>query len=606
MTTGTGSPQGTPPSIFNDVIGPVMRGPSSSHCAAALRIGRLARDLMGGRISGVLVEFHPGGSLATTHQSQGSDMGLFGGLMGWDATDPRLVGSTRALEEAGIRVDIRITDFPASHPNTYRLTLRGPEDPHSMTALSTGGGMIEVVEVDGAPLSMAGDCHETLLFLRGSRISKSADLLRFLGEQLPTHEVLLHEGPDSMGGSPGDQFSDVGEASLRGAGGRRKGMTGEPTGGGHTIIRIKGRAFPPAEVLEEVASRFSIREIRTLAPVLPVQSPRTMDLPFLTTRGLSAHNDSLAAAGQRRLDLWELAVLYERARGGISGEEVMERMRGIAGVMEGAIREGLQGTEYADRILGAQSGSFRQGMESGRLLDAGLLNRIILYVTAVMEVKSSMGVIVAAPTAGACGALPGVCVGAAHAMGLSLEDVSRAVLAAGMVGVFITARSTFAAEVCGCQAECGAASGMAAAALITLAGGTTEEALAAASMALQNTLGLICDPVANRVEVPCLGRNVMAAANALSCANMALAGYDAVIPLDEVIAAMDEVGRSLPHALRCTGLGGLSVTQTARSIERGLGGESARTCNVSGPVRHRRGAGEGGRGLPMSGGPPRT
>jgi len=138
------------------------------------------------------------------------------------------------------------------------------------------------------------------------------------------------------------------------------------------------------------------------------------------------------------------------------------------------------------------------------------------------------------------------------------------------VGVFIAARSTFAAESCGCQAECGAASGMTAAALVTLAGGTTAEALTAASLALQNTLGLVCDPVGNRVEVPCLGRNVMAAANALGCANMALAGFDAVIPLDEVLGAMDEVGRSIPRPLRCTGLGGLSVTETAKRIERDL------------------------------------
>jgi len=148
-------------------------------------------------------------------------------------------------------------------------------------------------------------------------------------------------------------------------------------------------------------------------------------------------------------------------------------------------------------------------------------------------------------------------------------------LAAGLVGVFIAARSTFAAEVCGCQAECGAGSGMAAAALVTLAGGTTEEALGAASMALQNTLGMICDPVANRVEVPCLGRNVLAASNALACANMALAGYDAVVPLDETIQAMDEVGKSLPHQLRCTALGGLSVTKTSKEIEARLGGEAS-------------------------------
>jgi len=155
-------------------------------------------------------------------------------------------------------------------------------------------------------------------------------------------------------------------------------------------------------------------------------------------------------------------------------------------------------------------------------------------------------------------------------MNLSDEAVAKAMLAAGLIGVFIATRSTFAAEVAGCQAECGTAASMAAAALVTLADGTTPQALAAASMALQNSLGWICDPVASRVEVPCLGKNVMAASNALACANMALADYDAVIPLDEVIETADRVGRSLPRELRCTALGGLSVTDTSKEIEKNL------------------------------------
>jgi L-serine dehydratase len=148
--------------------------------------------------------------------------------------------------------------------------------------------------------------------------------------------------------------------------------------------------------------------------------------------------------------------------------------------------------------------------------------------------------------------------------------MTRALLAAGMIGVFISAHATFAAELCGCLAECGSGSGMAAAALVALAGGSARQAVDAASMAIQNVLGMICDPVANRVEVPCLGRNVLAASNALACANMTLAGYDAVIPLDEVIETMGRVGKSLPMELRCTALGGLSITPTSKAIEKTL------------------------------------
>jgi L-serine dehydratase len=311
-------------------------------------------------------------------------------------------------------------------------------------------------------------------------------------------------------------------------------------------------------------SEKSVFCIKTIAPVLSVLSRKETTVPFIDCDGMTAYN------GGRNLKLWELALRYEAARGDISPETVFEKMRHIGSLMRGSIAQGLKGTVCTDRILGWQSGNFKAQMERNILLDGGILNRIILYVTATMETKSAMGIIVAAPTAGSCGTLPGVCLGASDATGLSENDIVKALLAAGLIGVFISARSTFAAEICGCQAECGAASGMAAAALVSLANGTTRQAVNAASMALQNIFGMVCDPVAKRVEVPCLGKNVLAASNAVASANMAIADFDPVIPLDEVIEAMDRVGRSIPGELRCTGRGGLSGTKTAKAIEKQL------------------------------------
>src|SRR6187549_2633142 len=125
------------PSIFNDVIGPVMRGPSSSHCAASLRIGRLCRDLMDGHLNSILVEFDPNGSLATTHKSQGSDMGLFGGFLGWEADDERLPESDKHIVTAGINISIKITDIGNSHPNLYKITLSNKQETRKLTAIST-------------------------------------------------------------------------------------------------------------------------------------------------------------------------------------------------------------------------------------------------------------------------------------------------------------------------------------------------------------------------------------------------------------------------------------------------------------------------------------
>lgn len=459
-------------SIFNDVLGPVMRGPSSSHCAAALRIGRLARDLMGGKIERVLVEFDRSGSLPTTHASQGSDMGLFGGLLGWDAADERLPDSAIALRDAGIELCIETVDVGDPHPNTYRLTLSNDGESHTLHAISTGGGMIEVIRIDDQPVSFFGD-----------------------------REVRL----DTLG-LPG----------------------------------------------------------RYLQPVLPVLTLPETTVPFKSALGMLRYD-----AG-KETPLWKLAAQYEGQRGGLTEDEVLAKALDLIHILRRSIAQGIAGTHYEDRILGHQSGKFAERMQAGTLLGGGALNRIVLYVTALMEVKSSMGVIVAAPTAGACAALPAAVIAMAEELGLDETEMAKAFLASGLIGVFIATRWSFAAEVGGCQAEGGSAACMAAAALVQLGGGSLTQSLAASSMALQNMLGLICDPIANRVEAPCLGKNVMAASNALSCANMALSGYDPLIPLDEVIETAKRVSAQMPRELRCTNLGGLSISPTSQAIEERL------------------------------------
>jgi L-serine dehydratase len=509
-------------SIFNDVIGPVMRGPSSSHCAAALRIGRLARDLMEGEIAEVLVEFDRAGSLPTTHESQGSDMGLFGGLLGWDADDERLPDSAQALADAGIKLRIETVDVGDPHPNTYRLTLRNAREQHSLIAISTGGGMMEVIKIDGVAMSMDGGYHETLIWL-----PKTA------ADEFEGDEVLHH---------------DAGECQ---------------------IIQVKAAAFVDTDHLPVIA-------VKRLAPVLPVPSRQNMSVPFTSCA------EMLTLDGERHTPLWRLAVEYETARGQFTEREVINKMIAIVRILRKSITSGIAGTSYENRVLGHQSGRFNELMQAGKLLNGGALNRIVLYVTALMEVKSSMGVIVAAPTAGACAALPGAVIGMAEALGKTEEDMAQAMLASGVIGVFIATRWTFAAEVGGCQAEGGAAASMAAAALVTLAGGTRDQAIAAASMAFQSMLGLICDPIANRVEAPCLGKNVMAASNALSCANMALADFDPLIPLDEVIDAAKNVAAMMPREHRCTSLGGLAITPTSLEIERKLGARKAQGCSGCG------------------------
>lgn len=186
------------------------------------------------------------------------------------------------------------------------------------------------------------------------------------------------------------------------------------------------------------------------------------------------------------------------------------------------------------------------------------------------EVNACMGRVVAAPTAGSCGVLPAVLLTLAERVGAADEQVVKCMFTAAAVGAIIQARATLAGAEGGCQAECGAAAAMAAAAGVELCDGTPSQSGHAAAISLKGTMGLVCDPVAGLVEVPCVKRNALAAANALAAIEMAMAGVRSAIPVDEVIDAMRAVAKLLPEALRETALGGLAATPTGLEIARRL------------------------------------
>ena len=521
----------TPPSIFNDVLGPVMRGPSSSHSAAANRIGRLARDLVGEPIRTVTVKYDPNGSLVTTHKDQGTDLGLYSGLLGWTPEDPRLPTYEAGLKQAGIQVHVLYESYDAPHPNFYRLELTGESGTtYALDAISTGGGMIELIALDGHEFHSPGDLAHTVFELPKL---PDDDTVKSIEDQPGVERVSKH--PGSTGG----------------------------------LLVISSREPLSDSVLQSLEQRLSPTRVRCLNPVLPVLGRKDLSVPFDTCEQMVTINQDTD------IELWRLAAQYEAARGGIDETQAVEQMIALVRIMESAVETGLAGTSYDDRILPSQSPGFAQAESAGKLVQADVTNRIIRYVSAIMEVKSSMGVIVAAPTAGSCGAMPGAVLAVADHLEADLEHKARAMLVAGLIGVFIARDATFAAEEGGCMAECGSGSAMAAAAITHLMGGTLDQQLGAASMALQNSFGLVCDPIANRVEAPCLGKNVMAANNALASANMALAGYQHLVPLHEVIQSMNEVAHQIPRELRCTALGGLSTTPTSLRIAESLAHGSA-------------------------------
>ena len=503
-----------------------MRGPSSSHVAASVRIGNLARQLLEGRLKNVVIEFERQGAIAPTYHSQGTDIGLAAGLLGLKPDDQTMPISLEKARGENIDIKFKITDFIADHPNTIKIMLADQEDKKiHLKAISVGGGLIEIKKIEEFSLSICGDFYETLLFYSGMTGEEAKKIVEQIKKEIK--EIA---------------YIDLSENDKQG------------------IIDLKTSSkLSPSKILW-IEKLKNILYIRQLDPIMPVVSVKDCYVPYNTGSKMLKYWE------KNGRELWELATLYESSRGKLSKIEIFSRMRKIVNILKTSIETGLKGTSYRDRILGPQAWMVEKANRENKLIPGGVLNHIIAFTMAMMEVKSSMGLIVAAPTAGSCGAVPGAIFGTAQYMNLDDDKIIKAMLAAGIIGVFISEQATFSAEVCGCQAECGSASAMAATGLIQLIGGNVKQGIDAASIALQNMLGLICDPVANRVEVPCLGRNVMAATNAFAAVNMIISGVDVVIPLDETIKAMYEVGVSLPAELRCTGRGGLSTTETALKI----------------------------------------
>ena len=250
----------------------------------------------------------------------------------------------------------------------------------------------------------------------------------------------------------------------------------------------------------------------------------------------------------------------------ISEEEVHDRMKKSLEIMRTSTREPLENPKTSvGGLIGGEAKKLREHKNSGRSICGSILQKAITYAMAVLEVNASMGVIVAAPTAGSSGIVPGVLLALQEEYDLPDEEILKGLYNAGAVGYLMMRNASVAGAEAGCQAEVGAASAMAAAAAVELMGGSPEQCLDAASTAMANLLGLVCDPIAGLVEYPCQNRNSIGAANALICAEQVLAGIPSRIPFDEMVTAMYRVGKSLPFELRESGLGGCAGTPSACS-----------------------------------------
>ncbi len=276
-------------------------------------------------------------------------------------------------------------------------------------------------------------------------------------------------------------------------------------------------------------------------------------------------NDIIQKAQKNKQTFSEYALKTQSQELEISEQELMEQMLKCIITMRQAVQTGLKCQKSRSGLTGGDSKKIalaRKKVIFKDLTGQVLLDAIQISI-ATGEANASMSKIVAAPTAGASGVIPGVFFALEKHLNLTERDLARALVSAGLIGMVIASRASISGAMGGCQAECGSAAAMAAGAAVDLAGGTPEQVGHASAIALKNMLGLVCDPVAGLVEVPCIKRNAGAAANALTAAQMAICNVKSFIPADEVFDAMKLVGNSIPCALKESSLGGLATTPTA-------------------------------------------
>ena len=278
-------------------------------------------------------------------------------------------------------------------------------------------------------------------------------------------------------------------------------------------------------------------------------------------------SEFVQAADEREITISRLVLEDQANEMGVSEEEILRRMADTLDVMRRSAQTGLKpGVRSMSGLTGGDGLRMSEYTSKGEPLAGQFAAKAVALALGIGECNASMGKIVAAPTAGSCGILPAGILTMMGERGVSEKDACMAMITAGAIGMVIANEATLSGAQGGCQAECGSAAAMAAGALVELSGGTNAMVGHACAIAIKNLLGLVCDPVAGLVEVPCVKRNAGGIMCAICAADMALAGIQSVIPVDEIIGAMREVGESMPRELRETALGGISATPTGNAI----------------------------------------
>ncbi|MGB3225024.1 MAG: L-serine ammonia-lyase, iron-sulfur-dependent, subunit alpha [Desulforhopalus sp.] len=507
-------------SIFNDVLGPVMRGPSSSHTAGSYHIALVVRHLLAAEPCKIKITFDRDGSYGKTYVQQGVDQAFVTGLMGWKQTDEIFTVALNTAKSKGVEIDFELTTLPqADHPNYVIIEVAGRENQQiKIEAKSVGGGTFQIVRVDEAELLLDGKSYVTLLTIDKETEAKTFD---FIKKHYPQAEI---------------------SSSL--------------TDGQKLVLQITGDSPLRLDELSSLPSIFCSRQAK---PVYYTQKGAPL---FCSAK------EMLQYSTDHNCSLGETVLEYEKAILGLTEEEAIAEMLRRYAVMRQSVTDGLDNNKVHMQLLEPMAGKIMDRVKKGKVAIGGLHSIAGAAAMAAMHTCNSRGVVCAAPTGGAAGTLPGVLTALEDEYELNERQIALMLFAAGAIGLILAIRATFAAEVAGCQVEIGAAGAMGAAAVVEFAGGTASQACDAAAISFQNTMGSVCDLVQGMCELPCHTRNAVAASSAFTNADMIMGGYTNHIDLDETIDAVYSSGLMLPRELRCTALGGLALAPAAISLSR--------------------------------------
>ena len=526
---------------LRDIIGPIMVGPSSSHTAGALALASMARKLFGEQPERAVFTLY--GSFAATGSGHGTDKALVAGILELATDDPRVADAFALAKAAGVQVDIVWdTTTEVAHPNTVDIRCESREGRTlEMRGVSIGGGAAVIRRINGIDVDITGERTSVVVHQRDER------------------GVLAH-----IAGVLADCGINIANANLHRTAKR---------GDAYTVLETDSAVDASVrELLMDHPDIINARVVPATCAGDGEEVPVPEDAEERFARWDYASGEELLALCEREhVTIAQAFRAREEALCAKQGTEagIDAYLDRVLEVMGNAATEPLGNPQPSvGGLIGGEAAKLRAALEDAdprhRLVDP-LAARAAQYALATLETNGRMGVIVATPTAGSAGVLPGVLLALRDERGFSHDQLREGILTAAGLGYLIARNASVSGAEGGCQAEVGSAAAMAAAALVQMLGGTPEQALDASSIALSNLLGLVCDPVGGLVEVPCQNRNAIGVAAAFSSAQLALAGIKSLVPFDQMAHVMLSVGHALPATLRETAKGGIAQAPAALS-----------------------------------------